>query len=139
MKNETNENYGQLERNFHHDEDGPIDRNKETAIEELFDNDKYQNLEDDLQNKEETLIDINHETNDYNRNENIPNEERVIDEDGLTTNDEEEDDDDFNQNDLDDIIEKDGDLDDDNEDEDYKSSEDLEEADEYFPDTHTRE
>ena len=138
MKNQTNENYGQFERNFHHDEDGPIDKNKETAIAELFDNDKFQNKEDDLQYKDDYLKDINHQNNDSIRNENIPNEERVINEDDLTTNEEEEDDDDFNNNDLDELIEKD-DNQDENANEDYANGDELEESDEHYHESHTRE
>ena len=136
MKNQNNENYGQVERNFHHDEATIVDNTRDEAIESLFDNDQYEYKEDDLN-------DANHDTNDFNRNEtitieNIPNEERIINEDDRITNDEPDDlDDDFNQNDIDDLdddLEEDGDLD--NYDDD---DEELEEDDEHFHENHPRE
>ncbi len=128
MKNEKTKNYGQVERNFHHDEDTITDSHNDASIKDLFDNDKYEYKEDDLQYKDEELHDVNHETNDFNRNENIPNEERVIDEDALSTND----DDEFHEEKLDEEVEKDGDLD-------NNDDEKLEENDEHFHEKHSRE
>ena len=127
MKNENNKNYGQVERNFHHD-DTITETHNDASVKDLFDNDKLQYQEDDLQYKDEELHDVNHETNDFNRNENIPNEERVIDEDDLSTNDNR----DLNEENLDEEIEKDGDLD-------NNDDEKLEEDDEHFHENHPRE
>ena len=127
MKNDNNKNYGQVERNFHHD-DTITETHNDASVADLFDNDKFQNQEDDLQYKDEELHDVNHETNDFNRNENIPNEERVIDEDDLPAKDDRE----LNEENLDLEIEKDGDL---NNNDDEK----LEEDDPFFPETHPRE
>ena len=127
MKNENNKNYGQVERNFHHD-DTITETHNDASVKDLFDNDKHTHQEDDLQYKDEELHDVNHETNDFNRNENIPNEERVIDEDDLSTNDNPE----RNEENLDQEIEKDGDLD-------NNENEKLEENDEHFHEIHPRE
>lgn len=127
MKNDNNKNYGQVERNFHHD-DTITETHNDASVADLFDNDKFQNQEDDLPYKDEELHDVNHETNDFNRNENIPNEERVIDEDDLPAKDDRE----LNEENLDLEIEKDGDL---NNNDDEK----LEEDDPFFPETHPRE
>lgn len=112
MKNDNNKNYGQVERNFHHDEAGVSDKKRDASVENLFDNDQYNTEDnDDMQYKEDDLNDANHETNDYNRNENIPDEETVLNKDGNVINDLPNDlDDDFNQNSID-HLEKDGDLD----------------------------
>ncbi|MEN2398931.1 hypothetical protein GKZ90_0004050 [Flavobacterium sp. MC2016-06] len=99
-------------------------------MEELF----IKNYDQDYRDFEDqdVLIDINHETNDFNRNENIPNEERIINEDDLITNDEEkEEHNNPEELDYENDLEKDGDLDNDDE--------DLEEADEHFHENHPRE
>jgi uncharacterized protein YeaC (DUF1315 family) len=111
MKNDNKKNYGQVERNFHHDEAALSDEKRDASVENLFDNDQYNTDNDDMQYKEDDLNDVNHETNDYNRNENIPDEERAINDDGNVTSKQPNDfDDDFNQDSID-HLEKDGDLD----------------------------
>ena len=90
---------------------------------------------------EDYIDDTIHQTNDFNRNEtlraeNIPNEERIVNEDGLITNDEERSDldDDDNSTGLDyedEDIEKDGDLDNDEELDDFDA--------EHYPENHPRE
>jgi len=112
MKNDNNKNYGQVERNFHHDEADVSDKKRDASVENLFDNDQYDTENnDEMPYKEDDLNDANHETNYYNRNENILDEETVLNKDGNVINDLPNDlDDDFNQDSID-HLEKDGDLD----------------------------
>ncbi|TPG40903.1 hypothetical protein [Flavobacterium pectinovorum] len=77
------------------------------------------NAED--QNHEELINDVNHETNDFNRNENNPHQEGIINGEDQITNDED-------PENLDDTLEKDGDLDDDDSDDDNDSDDDLEDV-----------
>lgn len=123
MEKYNNENYGQTDPDF-------IDQ------ETLIDNDNYKKEEDpyEQQYNGEFIGDVNHETNDYNRNENIPNEERIINEDGLITNDEEKDNE-YVPDDVDDHSQ----TEDEEEhiDDDTKDIDDFEA--EHFPETHPRE
>lgn len=123
MEKYNNENYGQKDPDF-------IDQ------ETLIDNDNYKKEEDpyEQQYHGEFIGDVNHETNDFNRNENIPNEERIINEDGLITNDEDKDNE-YVPDDVDDHSQP--------EDEEEHIEDDTEEMDdfeaEHFPETHPRE
>lgn len=96
MENRNNENYGQENRDFNQDLDTLIDKDG---------NDQS----DNYQNQEEFIDDVNHQTNDYNRNENNPGEEPILNGEDQITNDQESDDydDDFNQNDHEDDDEDD--------------------------------
>lgn len=123
MEKYNNENYGQTDPDF-------IDQDT------LIDNDNYKKDADpyEQQYRGEFIGDINHETNDYNRNENIPNEERIINEDGLITNDEEKDNE-YVPDDVDDHSqpeEKEEHIEDDTD-----KMDDFEA--EHFPETHPRE
>ncbi|MFH6948439.1 hypothetical protein ACHRV6_08125 [Flavobacterium sp. FlaQc-51] len=93
MENRENQNYGQENRDFNQDLDTLID--KENA-----------NKDNRYKVQEEFIDDVNHQTNDYNRNENNPGEEPIVNDEEQITNDED-------PEDLDDSLEKDGDLDDD--------------------------
>ena len=101
----------------------------------LVDNDNYARDEDPYQHQEEFIDDPKHPV-DFASNtdvkaENIPNEERVINEDDAITNDGEEDD--LNED-------YDPDLDNDNPDEDLDEDEELDDFDaEHFPENHPRE
>ena len=123
MEKYNNENYGQTDPDF-------IDQ------ETLIDNDNYKKEEDPYEHQYngEFIGDVNHETNDYNRNENIPNEERIINEDGLITNDEEKDNE-YVPDDVDDHNQP--------EDEEEHIDDDTDKIDdfdaEHFPETHPRE
>jgi hypothetical protein len=123
MEKYNNENYGLRDPDF-------IDQ------ETLIDTDNYKKEEDpyEQQYRGEFLGDINHETNDYNRNENIPNEERIINEDGLITNDEEKDNE-YIPDDVDDHSQS--------KDEEEHIDDDTDKMDdfeaEHFPETHPRE
>jgi hypothetical protein len=121
MQNRNNQNYGKTDPDFI-DQDTIV--NTDT---------NYSPDEDQYQYQEEFIPDINHETNDFNRNENIPNEERIINEDGLITNDEDKDNHDPAELDYENDLEKDSDLDD----EDSDEMDDFEA--EHFPETHPRE
>jgi hypothetical protein len=82
---------------------------------------KENHYSDNIFNEEEQLItDINHETNDYNRNENTPNEEAIINGEEQITNDED-------SENPDNTLEKDGDLDDDDSEDEDDSDDDLDE------------
>lgn len=89
MENGNNQNYGRDNRDFNQDLDTLID--KENA-----------NQDDKYQNQEEFIDDVNHQTNDYNRNESNPKGEPITNGEDQITNDEEPDDldDDFDQNDF---------------------------------------
>jgi hypothetical protein len=123
MEKYNNENYGPKDPDF-------IDQ------ETLIDTDNYKKDEDpyEEQYRGEFIGDVNHETNDYNRNENIPNEERIINEDGLITNDEEKDNE-YIPDDVDDHSQP--------EDEEEHIDDDTDKMDdfeaEHFPETHPRE
>lgn len=167
MENLNNENYGRVDPDFI-DQNTPVnnDSNSFYDDEKLFQhnyeendygvhdndfveqnisvenevNEIYEENPDQFKYQEEFVADLNHETNDYNRNEtlraeNIPNEERIVNEDGMITNDNEESDlNNDNDSDVgynDDDLEKDGDLDDDEELSDFDA--------EHFPETHPRE
>jgi hypothetical protein len=123
MEKYNNENYGPKDPDF-------IDQ------ETLIDTDNYKKDEDpyEQQYRGEFIGDVNHETNDYNRNENIPNEERIINEDGLITNDEEKDNE-YIPDDVDDHSQP--------EDEEEHIDDDTDKMDdfeaEHFPETHPRE
>ncbi|MFH6993896.1 hypothetical protein [Flavobacterium sp. FlaQc-48] len=98
MENGNNQNYGLDHRDFNQDLDTLID--KENA-----------NQDSKYHNQEEFIDDVNHQTNDYNRNENNPGEEPILNGEDQITNDED-------PEDLDHALEKNGDLDyDDSEDE----------------------
>ena len=137
MENQNNRDYGHENHNFQDENiDTIVDNETNPSIENVSDNNQY--VEDDVtdQYKPDLSNDINHEVNDYNRNENIPNEEQVINEDDKITNDEDNEDPDN----LDDSLEKDGDLDDNDKNEETDAGYDhIEENDEHFPETHTRE
>lgn len=126
MEKRNNENYDRKDRDFS-DLDTLIDQER-----------NYSNKNDDdlYQYEEEFIDDVNHQTNDFNRNENIPNPERIINEDDLITNDEEKDSDDDHEPDEPDYendLEKDGDLDDDD-------TEEMDDFDaEHYPENHPRE
>jgi hypothetical protein len=101
----------------------------------LVDNDNYARDEDPYQYQEEFIGDSQHHITDFEKNtsiraENIPNQERIVNEDDAITNDDRKNDfDDDYENDL----EKDGDLDDDD-------TEDLDDFEaEHFPENHPRE
>ncbi|KQW99572.1 hypothetical protein [Flavobacterium sp. Root420] len=123
MEKYNNENYGPKDPDF-------IDQ------ETLIDTDNYKKDEDpyEEQYRGEFIGDVNHETNDYNRNENIPNEERIINEDGLITNDEDKDNE-YIPDDVDDHSQP--------EDEEEHIDDDTDKMDdfeaEHFPETHPRE
>ena len=123
MEKYNNENYGQTDPDF-------IDQDT------LIDTDNYKKEEDpyEQQYRGEFIGDVNHETNDFNRNENIPNEERIINEDGLITNDEEKDNE-YIPDDVDDHSQP--------EDEEEHIEDDTDKMDdfeaEHFPETHPRE
>lgn len=101
----------------------------------LIDNDNYARDEDPYQYQEEFIEDPKHPQGDFEvntniRSENIPNQERVVNEDDAITNDDTEDDlnDDFNSE-HEDTIEKDNDA-----------PENLNDFDaEHYPETHSRE
>ncbi|WP_276381236.1 hypothetical protein [Flavobacterium sp. H4147] len=107
----------------------------------IIDNDNYARDEDPYQYQEEFIEDPHHpqgdfETNTNVRSENIPNQERVVNEDDAITNDDTEDD--LNKDydpDLDDKSESDSekhsDLDDDEELDDFDA--------EHYPENHPRE
>lgn len=103
----------------------------------LVDNDNYARDEDQYQYQEEFIEDLNHPEQDFEKNtniraENIPNEERIVNEDDLITNDGNRDDfDDDSEPDFDDDLEKDSDLDDDEELDDFDA--------EHYPENHPRE
>ena len=124
MEKYNNENYGQTDPDF-------IDQNT------LIDNDNYKKEEDPYEQhyNGEFIGDVNHETNDTTRNENIPNEERIINEDGLITNDEEKETE-YVPDDVDDHSKSDEDEEEHIED-DTKDIDDFEA--EHFPETHPRE
>jgi hypothetical protein len=124
MEKYNNENYGQTDPDF-------IDQ------ETLIDNDNYKKEEDpyEQQYRGEFIGDVNHETNDNIRNENIPNEERIINEDGLITNDEEKDTE-YVPDDVDDHSNRDDDGEE-HIDDDLDEMDDFEA--EHFPETHPRE
>ncbi|MDR7370161.1 hypothetical protein [Flavobacterium aquidurense] len=141
MENQNNSYYGHENHNSHDENiDTIVDNETNPSIENLSgdDNQQIENqyIEDDVtdQYKPDLSNDVNHEVNDYNRNENIPNEEQVINEDDKITNDEDNEDPDN----LDDSLDKDGDLDD-NDEETDAGYDHVEENDEHFPETHTRE
>ncbi|MCD0470543.1 hypothetical protein [Flavobacterium sp. JAS] len=98
MENGNNQNYDRDNRDFNQILDTII--GKENA-----------NQDDKYQNHEEFIDDLNHQTNDYNRNENSPNSEPIINGEDQITNDQEPDDfdDDFDQDDLDDEDDEDDD------------------------------
>lgn len=73
------------------------------------------------ENHEEFINDVNHETNDFNRNENNPNEEAIINGEDQITNDED-------QENLNNTLEKDGDLDDDDSEDEDDSDDDIDEV-----------
>jgi len=106
MENGNNQNYGQENRDFNQDLDTLID--KENA-----------NQDEKYQIQEEFIDDVNHQTNDYNRNENNPGGEPILNGEDQITNDED-------PEDLDNEVEKDGDLDDDDS-EDDENLRDIEE------------
>lgn len=121
MEKYNNEDYGQNDPDF-------IDQ------ETLIDNDNYKKEEDpyEQQYNGEFIGDVNHETNDFNRNENIPNEERIVNEDDLITND--EDNEQYVPDDVDEHAqgEKEEHIEDDTDEmDDFES--------EHFPETHPRE
>ena len=127
MEKYNNENYGQRDPDI-------IDQ------ETLIDNDNYKKEEDpyETQYKGEFIGDVNHETNDAIdsvRNENIPNEERIINEDGLVTNDEENDTE-YVPDDVDDHVQAEDDGEEHIED-DTDKMDDFEA--EHFPEIHPRE
>lgn len=101
----------------------------------LIDNDNYARYEDPYQYQEEFVEDLSHPKQDFEKHsnvraENIPNQERVINEDDAITNDDTENDlnDDYDP-DLDE--EKDRDLDEDEELDDFDA--------EHYPENHPRE
>lgn len=107
----------------------------------IIDNDNYARDEDPYQYQEEFIGDLNHPEQDFENNsnvraENIPNEERVVNEDDAITNDDTE-------SDLND--EYDPDLEDENErersiDDDKDAPENLDDFDaEHYPENHPRE
>jgi len=127
MEKYNNENYGQRDPDI-------IDQ------ETLIDNDNYKKEEDpyETQYKGEFIGDVNHETNDAIdtvRNENIPNEERIINEDGLVTNDEENNTE-YVPDDVDDHVQAEDDGEEHIED-DTDKMDDFEA--EHFPEIHPRE
>jgi len=127
MEKYNNENYGQRDPDI-------IDQ------ETLIDNDNYKKEEDpyETQYKGDFIGDVNHETNDAIdsvRNENIPNEERIINEDGLVTNDEENNTE-YVPDDVDDHVQAEDDGEEHIED-DTDKMDDFEA--EHFPEIHPRE
>jgi len=106
MENGNNQNYSRENRDFNEDLDTLID--KENA-----------NQDSKYQNQEEFIDDVNHQTNDYNRNENNPGGEPILNGEDQITNDEA-------PEDLNGSVEKVGDLDDDNT-EDEEHLKDIEE------------
>ena len=127
MEKYNNENYAQRDPDI-------IDQ------ETLIDNDNYKKEEDpcETQYKGEFIGDVNHETNDAIdsvRNENIPNEERIINEDGLVTNDEENNTE-YVPDDVDDHVQAEDDGEEHIED-DTDKMDDFEA--EHFPEIHPRE
>lgn len=107
--------------------------------ETLVDNDNYAREENPYQYQEEFIGDTSHLTGDFEstetvKAENIPNEERIVNEDNSITNDDKEND--LNDiypddDDNDDDLEKDGYLDDDEKISDFDA--------EHFPENHPRE
>lgn len=106
MENRNNQNYDHENRDFNQDLDTLIDK------ENAYQDEKYPV-------QEEFIDDVNHQTNDYNRNENNPGEEPITNGEDQITNDED-------PEDLDNTLEKDGDLDDDDS-EDGENLRDIEE------------
>ena len=105
----------------------------------LIDNDNYARDEDPYQYQEEFIEDPSHPKGDFEPNanikaENIPNEERIINEDDAITNDDTE-------SDLNDVY--DPDLNSENDEEKHSDLDDDEELDdfdaEHFPENHPRE
>jgi len=105
----------------------------------LVDNDNYARDEDPYQYQEEFIEDPKHPQGDFEKNtnirsENIPNEERIINEDDAITNDDTE-------SDLNDVY--DPDLNSENDEEKHSDLDDDEELDdfdaEHFPENHPRE
>ncbi|MDQ1166208.1 hypothetical protein [Flavobacterium sp. SORGH_AS_0622] len=102
----------------------------------LIDNDNYARDEDPYQYQEEFVEDLSHPEQDFEKNtnvrsENIPNQERIINEDDAITNDDTEDD-------LNDEYDPDLDLDNDLEKDD--NDEELDDFDaEHYPENHPRE
>ncbi|WP_264563463.1 hypothetical protein [Flavobacterium sp. N3904] len=95
MKTSIKQNYGQVKRGFYKENENTL-----VSTERNFLNKRVYEIE----YLEDPIEDDNYSVNGYTRNENIPNEKRVIDEDDPITNDDEEDEsDDFNN--LDDLEE----------------------------------
>lgn len=121
MENRNNQNYGQENRD-----------SQNLDLDTLIDNEKKYS---DQEYQEDDSKDKMYEVNDFSRNENIPNEKRIINEDDLITNDEEEDSLEdqirIDQEDQDVTIEKDGDLD--------NKNEDDAESEDYFQEKHPRQ
>ncbi|GAA3783543.1 hypothetical protein [Flavobacterium ginsengiterrae] len=128
LKNDTPQEFGESDPDV-------IDQNT------LVDNDNYARDEDPYQYQEEFIGDLNHPEQDFENNnnvraENIPNEERVVNEDDAITNDDTE-------SDLND--EYNPDLEEENEiersvDDDKDAPENLDDFDaEHYPENHPRE
>lgn len=94
MEKGNNQNYDRDNRDFNQNIDTLI--NNEKAIEK-----------DQHQNQEEFIDDINRQTNKYNRNENNPGEEPILNTEDQITNDQEQDD--LDDEDNDDLKEEDDD------------------------------
>jgi hypothetical protein len=125
MKTIVKQNYGQGNRNFYQKNENTLVSTKRNFSKKNVYDIEY--LEDPIDD------DVNHEIDGYIRNENIPNEKRIIDEDEPITNDDEDDlSDDFNTpDDFEEGNEKEEDLDID------ESSE--EDPDEFYPESNPRQ
>lgn len=119
MKTNIKQNYGQGKRDFYQE-----NKNTLVSTERNFTKKKVYEIED----SKDPIEDENYAINGYYRNENIPNEKRVIDEDEPITNDDEEDQsDDFHNPD---------DLEEDNEREDDEIDKTSEE---FYPESNPRQ
>ena len=102
MKTNIKQNYAQSKRDFYQ-------KNKNTLVstERIF----FKKRVYEIEYLEDPIEDENYAINVYYKNENIPNEERIIDEDDPITNDDEEDqsDDFHNPDDLEEDNEKEDD------------------------------
>jgi hypothetical protein len=128
MEKRPNKDYGRHDLDF-------IDR--KTPVNTIL---NYSHNEDQYQYQEEFIDDGKHLTPDFDKNqsvktENIPDKERIVNEDNLITNDDKENywNNHSNSEDLDyeNDLEKDGDLDNDEDLDDFEA--------EHYPENHPRE
>jgi hypothetical protein len=112
METQNNQNYGQGNRDFNN-QDNLIEEDKRASTENI--------QEEDLrQDQEEFIDDVNHQTNDFNRYENLANEPILNREDQITN--------DLDPDEFDDAdLEEDGDLDDEDLEDDDDDLDDVDE------------